>query len=134
MEDFPRIKRLPPYVFAIVNDLKAEARARGEDIIDFGMGNPDGATPRHIVDKAVEALSKPRNHRYSVSRGLYKLRLAATAWYKRKWDGELDADTEMIVTMGAIAMVVGNVLAVINNFLLVRTFVYRFHPEVDDPD
>jgi len=93
--------RLPPYVFNVVGELKQEARRRGEDIIDFGMGNPDGATPEHIVTKASIALHKGRNHRYSVSRGLYKLRLAATAWYKRRWDIDLDADSEMICTMGA---------------------------------
>ncbi|NQY92059.1 MAG: alanine transaminase [Deltaproteobacteria bacterium] len=99
--DFKRIERLPPYVFNAVGELKAQARSRGEDIIDFGMGNPDQGTPAHIVEKAIEAITKPANHRYSVSRGLYKLRLAACAWYKRKWDVELDADSEMICTMGA---------------------------------
>ncbi|HYC01489.1 MAG TPA: alanine transaminase [Candidatus Limnocylindrales bacterium] len=99
--DFARIKRLPPYVFNVVGELKMAARRRGEDIIDLSMGNPDGATPRHIVEKATEALTKPANHRYSVSRGLYKLRLAACDWYRRKWGIELDADAEMICTMGA---------------------------------
>ena len=74
--EFPRIKRLPPYVFNVIGDLKVDARARGEDIVDFGMGNPDTPTPQHIVDKLVEAAQNPRNHRYSVSRGIYKLRLA----------------------------------------------------------
>ena len=99
--EFARIERLPPYVFNELNELKMAARRRGEDIVDFGMGNPDQATPAHIVDKAVEAIGKGPNHRYSVSRGIYKLRLAATAWYKRKWDVELDPDREMICTMGA---------------------------------
>ncbi len=99
--EFKRMQRLPPYVFNVVGELKQQARRRGEDIIDFGMGNPDGATPAHIVAKADEALHKAKNHRYSVSRGLYKLRLAATAWYQRKWNVDLDADTEMICTMGA---------------------------------
>jgi len=99
--EFERMKRLPPYVFNIVGDLKQAARRRGDDIIDMGMGNPDGATPQHIVDKAAEALRKSKNHRYSVSRGIYKLRLAAAAWYKRKWGVELDPDAEMICTMGA---------------------------------
>ncbi|HYC55931.1 MAG TPA: alanine transaminase [Candidatus Binatia bacterium] len=99
--DFARIKRLPPYVFNVVGELKLAARRRGEDIIDLSMGNPDGATPRHIVEKAVEALTKPANHRYSVSRGLYKLRLAACGWYQRKYGVELDPDAEMICTMGA---------------------------------
>src|SRR5262249_13878750 len=72
--DFPRIRRLPPYVFNVVGDLKSEARRRGEDIVDFSMGTPDGATPPHVVDKLIEAVRKPVNHRYSVSRGIYKLR------------------------------------------------------------
>jgi len=81
--DFPRIKRLPPYVFNVVGDLKQKARRAGEDIIDFSMGNPDGPTPPHIVAKLIEASEKPSNHRYSVSRGVYKLRVAIADWYKR---------------------------------------------------
>ena len=84
--DFPRIKRLPPYVFNIIGDLQQQARRAGEDIIDFGMGNPDGATPPHVVAKLIEAVQKPPNHRYSVSRGIYKLRLAITDWYRRRYD------------------------------------------------
>jgi len=80
MEEFPRIKRLPPYVFAQVDALKLEARRRGEDIIDLGMGNPDIPTPRHIVEKLIEAAQNPRNHRYSAARGIYKLRVAITEW------------------------------------------------------
>ena len=99
--EFARIERLPPYVFNELNELKMQARRRGEDIVDFGMGNPDQPSPAHIVDKAIEAIHKGPNHRYSVSRGIYKLRLAATAWYKRKWDVDLDPDAEMICTMGA---------------------------------
>jgi alanine-synthesizing transaminase len=99
--EFPRIKRLPPYVFNVVGDLKVAARARGEDIIDLGMGNPDHATPPHIVAKLVEAVQKPANHRYSVSRGIYKLRLAICDWYRRRFDVELDADREAIVTIGS---------------------------------
>jgi alanine-synthesizing transaminase len=99
--DFPRIKRLPPYIFNIVNDLKQEARRAGEDIIDFGLGNPDGATPPHVVAKLIEAAQNPTNYRYSVSRGIYKLRLAITEWYKRRFDVDLDADTEAIVTIGS---------------------------------
>jgi alanine-synthesizing transaminase len=99
--EFQRIKRLPPYVFSIIDGMKMEARHRGEDIVDFGMGNPDLPTPPHVVAKLVEAASKPQNHRYSVSRGIYKLRLAITAWYKRRYNVELDADTEAIVTIGA---------------------------------
>jgi alanine-synthesizing transaminase len=101
MPEFARIKRLPPYVFSIVNDLKVKARARGEDIIDFGMGNPDQATPEHIVDKLCEAARNPRNHRYSASRGITKLRHAICDWYRRRYAVELDPETEAIVTIGA---------------------------------
>ncbi len=101
MEEFKRIKRLPPYVFAIVTDLKVQARARGEDIIDFGMGNPDLPTPTHIVDKLCEAARNPRNHRYSASRGITKLRHAICDWYRRRYGLELDPETEAIATIGA---------------------------------
>ncbi len=99
--DFPRIKRLPPYVFNIVEKLKQEARRAGEDIIDFGMGNPDGPTPPHVVAKLIEAAQKPVNHRYSVSRGIYKLRLAITDWYQRRYGVSLDPDEEALVTIGS---------------------------------
>jgi alanine-synthesizing transaminase len=99
--EFPRIKRLPPYVFNVIGDLKVDARARGEDIVDFGMGNPDTPTPQHIVDKLVEAAQNPRNHRYSVSRGIYKLRLAICDWYERRYGVSLDPDSEAIVTIGS---------------------------------
>jgi alanine-synthesizing transaminase len=101
MEEFKRIKRLPPYVFAIVNDLKVKARARGEDIIDFGMGNPDLPTPAHIVEKLCEAARNPRNHRYSASRGITKLRQAICDWYRRRHGVLLDPDAEAIATIGA---------------------------------
>ena len=101
MDDFYRIKRLPPYVFAIVNDLKTKARARGEDVIDLGMGNPDMPTPKHIVDKLVEAAKNPRNHRYSASRGITRLRVAMAKWYRDRYHVELDADSEIIATIGA---------------------------------
>ncbi len=101
MEEFPRIQRLPPYVFAVVVDLKSRLRHAGEDIIDLGMGNPDLPTPKHIVDKLVEAVRNPRNHRYSLSRGIPKLRLAICNWYKRKYNVELDPETEAIATIGA---------------------------------
>jgi alanine-synthesizing transaminase len=101
MDDFYRIKRLPPYVFAIVNDLKAKARARGEDIIDLGMGNPDLPTPKHIVAKLVEAAQNPRNHRYSASRGIKRLRVAIARWYRERYGVELDPDAETIATIGA---------------------------------
>ena len=101
MEEFHRIKRLPPYIFNITTELKMEARRRGEDIIDFGMGNPDQPTPKHVVDKLIEAAQNPRNHRYSASKGIYKLRLAITDWYKRRYDVDLDPDSEAIATIGS---------------------------------
>jgi len=101
MDDFYRIKRLPPYVFAIVNDLKTKARARGEDVIDLGMGNPDLGTPKHIVNKLVEAAQNPRNHRYSASRGITRLRVAITKWYQSRYGVELDPESEAIATIGA---------------------------------
>lgn len=100
-EEFSLIRRLPPYVFNIVNELKTKARAAGEDIIDLGMGNPDQATPQHIVNKLIEAASDPRAHRYSASAGIPKLRLAVCDWYKRKYDVDLDPDTEAVVTIGS---------------------------------
>ena len=101
MDDFYRISRLPPYTFAIVRDLLIEARKRGEDIIDLGMGNPDLATPKCIVSKLVEAARNPKNHRYSVTKGIYKLRNAMSEWYKRKYDVDIDPDSEVVVCMGA---------------------------------
>jgi alanine-synthesizing transaminase len=101
MEEFHRIKRLPPYVFNAVNQLKHQLRQQGDDIIDLGMGNPDHATPDHIVEKMIEASRNPKNHRYSLSRGIYKLRLAICDWYKRKFDVDLDPETEAITTIGA---------------------------------
>ena len=101
MEEFSRIQRLPPYVFNITGEMKMTARRKGEDIIDFGMGNPDGATPKHIVDKLVEAALKPATHRYSVSKGIPRLRRAITNWYKTRYDVDLDPDTEAIVTIGS---------------------------------
>jgi alanine-synthesizing transaminase len=99
--EFPRIQRLPPYVFNVVGDLKQAARRAGEDIIDFSMGNPDGPTPPHIVQSLVESAQKPQNHRYSVSRGIYKLRVAICDWYRRRFDVEFDPDREAIVTIGS---------------------------------
>ena len=101
MQEFRRMSRLPPYVFSIVNKIKMDARHRGEDIIDLGMGNPDIATPQHIVDKLVEAATKGQNQRYSASRGITKLRHAICDWYKRRFDVDLDPDEEAIVTIGA---------------------------------
>jgi len=99
--EFKRINRLPPYVFSTVNQLKIEARRRGEDIIDLGMGNPDLPTPRHIVDKLIEAVKNPKNHRYSASRGITQLRVAICEWYKRRFDVDLDPETEAVVTIGS---------------------------------
>ena len=101
MEEFSRIQRLPPYVFNITGEMKVKARRRGEDIIDFGMGNPDGATPKHIVDKLVEAALKPPTHRYSVSKGIPRLRKAVCTWYKTRYNVDLDPETEAIVTIGS---------------------------------
>ncbi|MEE9395888.1 MAG: aminotransferase class I/II-fold pyridoxal phosphate-dependent enzyme, partial [Methylococcales bacterium] len=101
MEKFQRIQRLPPYVFNIVNELKAKQRAMGEDIIDFGMGNPDQPTPRHIVDKLVEAANRDDTHRYSVSQGIPRLRRAICNWYQRRFDVSLDYEREAIVTIGS---------------------------------
>jgi alanine-synthesizing transaminase len=98
--EFPRMKRLPPYVFSIVDAMKMQARRAGEDIIDLGMGNPDQGASPHIVDKVHEAILNPRNHRYSVSRGIYKLRLAIVDWYRRRYGVEFDPDSEAIVTIG----------------------------------
>ena len=99
--DFPRIKRLPPYVFNITGELKMAARRRGEDIIDFSMGNPDGPTPKHIVDKMIEVASRDNTHGYSVSKGIPRLRKAICNWYKGHFDVDLDPDSEAIVTIGS---------------------------------
>ncbi|HXH71535.1 MAG TPA: alanine transaminase [Mariprofundaceae bacterium] len=101
MREFQKIQRLPPYVFGVVNKLKMELRHAGNDIIDLGMGNPDQPTPQHIVDKLVEAAQDGRNHRYSVSRGIPGLRRAICAWYKRKFDVDLDPEYEAIATIGS---------------------------------
>jgi alanine-synthesizing transaminase len=100
-QEFHRIKRLPPYVFAEVNRLKAAARARGADIIDLGMGNPDLPTPQHIVDKLVETVSKPRTHRYSASKGIPGLRRAQAAYYERRFGVKLDPETQIVATLGS---------------------------------
>ena len=130
MEEFRRIKRLPPYVFSIVDALKIEARRRGEDIIDLGMGNPDVPTPKPIIDKLVEAVANPRNHKYSASKGIYKLRLAITHWYKRRYDVDLDPDTEAIATIGAKEGIAHMALSTIGSgdLVLVPTPAYPIHP------
>jgi alanine-synthesizing transaminase len=101
LEEFPRLSRLPAYVFNITGELKAAARQRGEDIIDFGMGNPDGATPQHIVDKMIETARRPESHRYSLSKGIPRLRKAICNWYGSRYNVDLDPQTEAIVTIGS---------------------------------
>ena len=130
MEDFHRIKRLPPYVFAIVNELKAAARARGEDIIDFGMGNPDQPTPRHIVDKLTEAAQRSDTHRYSMSKGVPRLRRAICNWYKERYDVDLDPETQAIVTIGSKEGLAHLALACMGpgDSVLVPNPAYPIHP------
>lgn len=101
MSRFSRLDRLPPYVFAVVNELKMKARHQGRDVIDLGMGNPDLATPQYIVDKMTEAAQKAQNHKYSASMGINKLRLAISNWYKRRFDVDIDPESEAVVTIGA---------------------------------
>jgi alanine-synthesizing transaminase len=127
--DFPRIKRLPPYVFNAIGELCLKARRNGDDIIDFGMGNPDDATPPHIVAKLVEAAAKPANHRYSVSRGVYKLRLAICDWYRRRHGVELDPDTEAIVTIGSKEGIAHMALAILDqgDVVLAPSPTYPIH-------
>ena len=129
MTPFYRIERLPHYVFAQVQSLKLEARQRGEDIIDLGMGNPDQATPPHIVDKLTEAARNGRNHRYSASRGITKLRHAICGWYKRKYDVELDPETEAIVTLGVKEGLAHLALAMVGpgDVVLTPTPTYPIH-------
>lgn len=130
MYEFNRIKRLPPYVFAIVNNLKMEARHRGEDIIDLGMGNPDLPTPKHIVDKLIEAAQNPKNHRYSASRGITQLRMAICEWYKRRFDVDLDPETEAVITIGSKEGISHLTLALIEpgDVVLTPTPAYPIHP------
>jgi alanine-synthesizing transaminase len=128
--DFQRIKRLPPYVFNIVNDLKAQARARGEDIIDFGMGNPDQPTPKHIVDKLVEVAQRDDTHRYSVSRGIPRLRRAICHWYQTRYAVNLDFESEAIVTIGSKEGLAHLALATMGpgDAVLVPNPAYPIHP------
>ena len=130
MQEFHRISRLPPYVFNIVNDLKAKARAAGEDIIDFGMGNPDQPTPQHIVDKLIEAVQRPDTHRYSVSKGIPRLRKAICNWYKTRFDVDLDPETEAIVTIGSKEGLAHLALATLGpgDVVLVPNPAYPIHP------
>ncbi len=113
MEVLGRMKRLPPYIFAVINQIKMDLRRKGEDIVDLGMGNPDIPTPKHIVDKLIEAAQKPQNHRYSASMGIRKLREAICNWYKRKYNVELDPEEEAVVTIGAKEGLAHLVLALI---------------------
>ena len=130
MEDFPRIKRLPPYVFNIVNQRKATFRAAGEDIVDFGMGNPDQAAPKHIVSKLVEAAQREDTHRYSLSRGIPRLRKSICDWYLRKFNVELDPEEEAIVTIGSKEGLAHLALAVLSpgDAVLVPNPAYPIHP------
>ncbi len=130
MDEFPRIKRLPPYVFNIVNGLKAEARRRGEDIIDFGMGNPERPPAKHIVDKLCEVAQRPETHRYSMSRGIPRLRRAICSWYKRRFDVELDSEKHAIVTIGSKEGLAHLALATVEpgDAVLVPNPAYPIHP------
>ncbi|MDC2964446.1 alanine transaminase [Gammaproteobacteria bacterium] len=130
MDDFPRIKRLPPYIFSITDELKREARANGEDIIDFGMGNPDQPTPDHIVNKLVETVKRPDTHRYSQSKGIPRLRIAICDWYKKKFDVDLDPNCEAIVTLGSKEGIAHLAMAILGpgDAVLVPNPSYPVHP------
>ena len=130
MFEFNRIQRLPPYIFSIVNALKIEARRQGHDIIDLGMGNPDGAPPKHIVDKLVEAARNPKNHRYSASKGITQLRNAICEWYLRRYDVILDSELEAVVTIGSKEGLSHLVLALIGpgDVVMTPTPAYPIHP------
>lgn len=129
-EEFYRIKRLPPYVFAEVNRLKAEFRAEGVDIIDFGMGNPDMDTPKHIVDKLIETVQKPRTHRYSSSKGIPGLRKAQAGYYARRFGVDLDPETEVIATLGSKEGLANLAMAITapGDVMLVPNPSYPIHP------
>ncbi|MBN2700645.1 MAG: alanine transaminase [Methylohalobius sp. ZOD2] len=130
MEEFQRIKRLPPYVFNIVNQLKAKQRAAGEDIIDFGMGNPDQPPPRHITDKLVEAAQRETTHRYSLSKGIPRLRKAICDWYAQRYDVQLDPESQAIVTIGSKEGLAHLALATLGpgDVVLVPNPAYPIHP------
>ena len=129
MDEFPRLKRLPPYVFSITNDLKMAARRRGEDIIDFGMGNPDGATPQPIVEKLIATAQRPDTHRYSASKGIPRLRKAICNWYLSRYEVDLDVETEAIVTIGSKEGIAHLCLAVLDrgDAVLVPNPSYPIH-------
>lgn len=126
---FDKMHRLPKYVFASINEIKMELRRKGEDVIDFSMGNPDGPTPSFIVDKLVESAQKPKTHGYSASKGIYKLRLAACKWYKRKYNVDLDVESEVVATMGSKEGYVHLVQAITNfgDVAIVVEPVYPIH-------
>ncbi|MEP7181061.1 MAG: alanine transaminase [Betaproteobacteria bacterium] len=128
-KEFARLTRLPPYVFNITTELKMAARRRGEDIIDFGMGNPDGPTPKHIVDKLVETVLRPDTHGYSVSKGIPRLRRAICHWYQRRYGVEFDPETEAIVTIGSKEGIAHLALATLNrgDTVLVPNPSYPIH-------
>ncbi|MFH0727481.1 MAG: aminotransferase class I/II-fold pyridoxal phosphate-dependent enzyme [Pseudomonadota bacterium] len=130
MKEFARLDRLPPYVFATVNEIKMAARHAGKDIIDLGMGNPDLGTPDHIVDKMVEAVRKSQNHRYSASMGIRKLRMAIADWYKRRFDVDIDPETEAIATIGVKEGISHLVLVTIRpgDVVFTPTPTYPIHP------
>lgn len=130
LQEFHRIKRLPPYVFSIVNELKAKARARGEDIIDFGMGNPDQPAPPHVIEKLVEAARRRDTHRYSLSKGIPRLRRAICNWYLTRFGVELDPETEAIVTIGSKEGLSHLALATMGpgDAVLVPNPAYPIHP------
>ncbi len=130
MQEFRRMTRLPPYVFATVNEIKMDARHRGEDIIDLGMGNPDIPTPKHIVDKLIEAVQKGHNHRYSASMGITKLRHAISDWYKRRFDVDIDPEGEAIATIGAKEGLSHLILATISpgDVVFAPNPTYPIHP------
>jgi len=130
MREFEKIKRLPPYVFAVVNQLKMELRHAGHDIIDLGMGNPDQPTPQHIVDKLCEAAQDGRNHRYSMSKGIPGLRKAICAWYKTKFDVDLDPETEAIATIGSKEGLAHLAVAITSpgDLILTPNPAYPIHP------
>ena len=130
MEEFHRIQRLPPYIFSITDALKKDARARGEDIVDFGMGNPDQATPSHIVDKLIETVQRGDTHRYSQSKGIPRLRRAICRWYQQRYSVQLDPETEAIVTLGSKEGIAHLAMAILGpgDSVLVPNPSYPVHP------
>ena len=127
--NFQNAEKLPPYIFGQINALKSEARSRGEDIIDFGMGNPDQATPSPIVEKLIETVRNPLSHRYSQSAGLPKLRKAIQNWYSRRYQVDLDSDSEIVTCMGSKEGIAHLSLATLSNqdTVLVQSPTYPIH-------